>query len=392
MNIEDLSSFALQRVAAHEGLAIDAATWQAAHGYHQIAQRLHTRALHGWGIVSGLQVTPATPPGRLAVLQPGVAVDRDGNVIRVPQPVRLAIPPGASGTVCCVLRFVEVPVEAGASQQPSRINEFFNLLAAPPPLRPNDIEVARFELSDTASPVRAATDPWAPGPQEIDDRFRRQLHLPIGDTLAIGQLALTDQSTAGLHRRGLIQVVRELRASAPFAVQFVGDVRAEAAVGTCHLLYLAGAGSVRMTPKEGAQLLAFLRGGGILFAEPCVEVESQQQENGRFVATFSKLMADLKQELAPLGPDHPLFSARYVFGAAPDGAGGHAPLLGKGNVILNPNDYGCCWQGGGTGKPLPRETIRGAMEFAANAGWLAVDEVSRHAQAAVPQQTAERVG
>jgi hypothetical protein len=175
-------------------------------------------------------------------------------------------------------------------------------------------------------------------------------------------------------------------------VQFVGDVGAESAVGTCHLLYLAGAGSIRMTPKEGAQLLAFLRGGGVLFAEPCVEVENQRQENGRFVATFSKLMGDLKQELAPLANEHPLFRARYVFGMPPDGVGGHAPLLGKGTVILNPNDYGCCWQGGTAAKPQPRETIRGALEIAANLGWHAVDEASRHSQAVVPQQTAGQRG
>lgn len=385
MNIEDLSAFALQRVVPSEGLAIDAATWQAAHGYHQTAQRLHTRALHGWGIATGLRVTAATPPGRLIILQPGVALDRDGNVIRVPQPIRLAIPAGATGTICCVLRFAEVPVESGNNQPPSRSNEFFHLLAAPPPVRPSDIEVARIEIGDAGSPIVAAQDGWAPGTHQIDERFRRQLRLPIGDSLALGQLALTDQAGSVPHRRGLIQVVRDLQASAPFAVQFVGDVRAEAAVGSCHLLYLAGAGSVRMTPKEGAQLLAFLRGGGVLFAEPCVEIERQRQEDGRFVATFSKLMADLKHELEPIGAGHPLFSARYVFGVPPEGAGGHAPLLARGTVILNPNDYGCCWQGGSAGKPLQREVVRAAIEFASNLGWLAVEEASSHAQVAVPQ-------
>src|SRR5579875_1373550 len=56
MNGEELATFALQRVEVHDGLTIDAAVWSAAHGYHQDAQRLHNRALHGWGIVSGLQV------------------------------------------------------------------------------------------------------------------------------------------------------------------------------------------------------------------------------------------------------------------------------------------------------------------------------------------------
>jgi hypothetical protein len=159
-------------------------------------------------------------------------------------------------------------------------------------------------------------------------------------------------------------------------VQFLGDVRAEDIAASCNLLYLCAAGPVRLTAREGTQLLAFLRGGGILFAEPCVEMESSQKENGRFVASFQRLMADLKQELEPIGPGHPVFVARHVFGLPPAGTGGQAAILGKGNVILNPNDYGCCWQGGPTGKPLAREVIRGAVEFAENVGWHAANVAS----------------
>src|SRR5260370_40743319 len=121
MNIEDLASFSLQRVTAYEGLAIDAATWTAAHAYHQTAQRLHVRALHGWGIVTGLEVAPVDPPVRGVIVQPGLALDAEGNSIRVARPVRLAVPQPSSDSACVVLRFTETPIEAGNGNPPSRV-------------------------------------------------------------------------------------------------------------------------------------------------------------------------------------------------------------------------------------------------------------------------------
>lgn len=375
MNVEDLASFALRRVTAYEGLAIDSATWTDAHTYHQTAQRLHTRGLHGWGIVSGLDVTPVEPPSRAVILQPGMAIDREGNVIRVAQPVRLVIEESVTGTAHVVLRFVETPVDSG-TVPPSRVDELYQLIVGEPAVGANDIEVARIAIDNATSAITRARDPLAPIAHEIDGRFRRHLRWPSADTLVVGQLVLADGSNAGVHRQGLVNMLNGLRASAPYVVQFLGDVRAEDIAGSCNLLYLCAAGPVRLTAREGTQLLAFLRGGGILFAEPCVEMESSQKENGRFVASFQRLMADLKHELEPIGPGHPVFVARHVFGLPPAGTGGQAAILGKGNVILNPNDYGCCWQGGPTGKPLAREVIRGAVEFAENVGWHAANVAS----------------
>lgn len=391
MNAEDLAAFALQRVTAYDGMPVDAALWTDAHEYHRLSQRLHTRAFHGWGIVSGLQVAPTSPPSRAVVLQPGLAADREGNVIRVPQPVRLSVPQTATGVLCLVLRFVETPIESGPGAPASRMTEFYHLVAAPPPLRPSDIEVARLEISSAGAAFTPASEEWNPQAGQIDLRFRRESRPDMADTLTIGQLVLSEGTAPAAHRRGLLQVVRELRATAPFAVQYLGELRPEQAVGACDLLYVTGAGPVRATPKEGAQLLAFLRGGGTLFAEPCVALETERQENGRFVATFQRLLGDLKQEVAALGAEDPVLRARYVFGAIPEGTGGHAPLLGRGGIVVNPNDYGCCWQGHAGDKPLPREQIRSATEFGANLAWHAAESAVRaHGSRETQPQPAER--
>lgn len=378
MNGEELAAFALDRVEVHDGLTIDAAVWTAAHGYHEDAQRLHNRALHGWGIVSGLQVVLAAETSRTLVLQPGVAIDRAGNVIRVAQPATLEVPPEQVGTVCFALRFAEARTDHGGAG--ARVTDSYRFAAYAPPLSPTDLEVARVEAADDGAPFRPAHDEWRPTIGELDRRFRRELCPAPLETLTIGCLAPDDGTSHELHRRGIINLVRELRATAPFAVAFLGDVRAEEAVGQCDLLYLCGAGDLSLTPDDAALLLTFLRRGGILFAEPCADLEAQRQENGRFAAAFRQLMADMKFELDDIDSNHAIFHARYVFGVPPDGLGGHGSILGKGHVILNPNDYGCCWQGGSSGHPLPRETIRAAMEFGVNVAWYAADQVRLRGQ------------
>jgi len=377
MDVEQLAAYSLQRVTAYEGLAVDAALWNDAHGYHHMAQRLHNRALHGWGIAAGLRVVAADPAARGVIVQAGLALDPNGDVIRVPQPTRHALHTTEAGTMAIVLRFTEKPVAANGNAAPTRLDESFELAAAALPLAPTDIELARVVIADPAAPVRDAPSPWDPRPGEIDLRSRRQLTASAMDTLNVGRLVTADAAANALHRQGLTNVVRELQATAPFPVTYAGDLRADQAAGQCQLLYITGAGELRLTPRDGAGLLTFLRGGGVIFAEPCSDAESARQENGRFVASFQRLMTDLKYALEEVRQGHPLFRSRYIFGAAPDGLAGRAPILCRYGVALNPNDYGCCWQGGTAAKPLARETIRSAIEFAGNVAWYATDTASR---------------
>src|SRR5262249_28586716 len=55
--------------------------------------RLHHVALHGWGVVCGLRVTPHPNfPSLKLVVEPGIAVDGWGREIRVPRAVDLPLP------------------------------------------------------------------------------------------------------------------------------------------------------------------------------------------------------------------------------------------------------------------------------------------------------------
>jgi hypothetical protein len=93
------------------GQLLDAATLQAEQDYHREKLRRHNRALHGFGIVSGLgvHVEPTSDPGGgRIIVDPGYAIDGCGEEIAVCAGATLATP--SDGNEAFVsLRFWEHP-------------------------------------------------------------------------------------------------------------------------------------------------------------------------------------------------------------------------------------------------------------------------------------------
>jgi hypothetical protein len=86
---------ALRRPLFYSGRLLDAATLAAEQDYLREKQRRHNRELHGHGVVSGLAVRLecTTDPGRSRVIvEPGYAIDGNGEEISVPGGATLAAP------------------------------------------------------------------------------------------------------------------------------------------------------------------------------------------------------------------------------------------------------------------------------------------------------------
>lgn len=86
----------------------------------------HNRSLHGFGIVSGLGITVGA--GQI-VIEPGLALDCEGNELAVDCGQSVALPPiGESRTAYLSVRYVEKPgdpVSAAERQEFSTIAESF---------------------------------------------------------------------------------------------------------------------------------------------------------------------------------------------------------------------------------------------------------------------------
>lgn len=119
----------LHRLNYFDGRLLTAEDFRDEQAYLLVRARRHNRHVHGWGVISGLDVRVT---GNFVEVSPGAAIDCAGNELVVENGVALSMPPQARRLVA-LLRYVEHGVDplpalqadpaAGEGTQFSRIEE-----------------------------------------------------------------------------------------------------------------------------------------------------------------------------------------------------------------------------------------------------------------------------
>jgi hypothetical protein len=122
----------LKRLRYFAGQLLSADELQLEQQYFIEKHKLHNRALHGFGIVSGLKVT--TNAGKI-IVAPGLAIDCEGNELIVSEETLAAGGLADLRIAYLGVRYVEkcvdpVPAAAGG-EEGSHIQESFELVIAP---------------------------------------------------------------------------------------------------------------------------------------------------------------------------------------------------------------------------------------------------------------------
>jgi hypothetical protein len=124
---------ALARNRYFSGRLLGAEDFQLEQDYVRERLRRHNRALHGTGIVCGLEVSvrPDGGGGKQVVVQPGVAIDPDGEQIEIPCEASVGLPEAGSHLslkLTHVERFTHpVPASDDEPVQFTRVEETFAL-------------------------------------------------------------------------------------------------------------------------------------------------------------------------------------------------------------------------------------------------------------------------
>ena len=131
MNIEShekLSSFV--RVNYIHGQILSVKDFQDEQAYFLKKHRLINRCRYGWGIVFGLNVSLVRNVVRV---EPGLALDCQGNEIVVPETVNFSLPESKTDQYM-VIQYIEklcnylpIPIEPGTDSQPTRIEESYEI-------------------------------------------------------------------------------------------------------------------------------------------------------------------------------------------------------------------------------------------------------------------------
>jgi hypothetical protein len=172
---------ALQRVNYFAGQILAADDLRAEQDYLLERWRRHNRWCHGWGVVTGLEVTL---DGHQVVVAEGMALDCQGGEVVVPERAALALPSGRAAKYLLLSR-VEIPTapvpvpgepaESASSLEsaPSRIREGWALTwAATDPGRAHRRRGRKWETCGEAHGVALGRLRRTGGRWRLDRRYR----------------------------------------------------------------------------------------------------------------------------------------------------------------------------------------------------------------------------
>jgi hypothetical protein len=386
-----LSRFPNRRISPFDGMTITADVWREAHDYHLSYQRLHSLSFHGSGIVTGLEVIASDPPGPSVYVLPGIAVDPNGNIIVVPEPVLYDFGRMQENLLCLLITYEESqpqPLNGKVGDQPFFIYTGFNLEAVAGPVDSPQVEIARVDLQRGAA-VRNAVDGSQPKLNEIDLRFRRELGMRAQENVAMGVAYLSRMGNS--HGRGLINVARSVSQSGQSRAWVDDGLALAQDLSQYTLIYLTARDRFQVDVAEVNALYRFVRNGGTLFIESC---HREGGANPGADASFNDLLESLGVRVTVVGQEHLLLRDPHLFARPTVGfeTQGAPSLRENGGVIISSYDYGCLWCGERRNGPAEREAIRSAMEWGENLLQFAVTRQRQHRLQQENRQPAERVG
>ncbi|GBO53286.1 hypothetical protein APA_1193 [Pseudanabaena sp. lw0831] len=287
----EIQSF--ERLQVSDGLMINSERWRLAHEYHQHRQNVQYQSLFLPGIICGLGVAPIAAPedlpakfrdGRWVQIQPGMAIDLQGNFIIVPTPLDFRISTTAYNneieTIYLVLSYVDPAKLKRASAnevlvETFRVNEKTDL-----PLD-TDIEICRLAIEEGQLTVQKPVDVFSPSQSQLDMRFRLQARIRPQHSIRIAcfynqknQNQKNQQITIPEHFRSLGQSLPSLAPSLSL-IEPIGnlDINAELTLNhlsAYHLVYLTHAQAISINESTQLALREYTAIGGVIVIEAAI--------------------------------------------------------------------------------------------------------------------------
>jgi hypothetical protein len=347
------------RVHPFSGLVIDVDTWATAHDYHRNHQQLHLLSLHGSGIAQGLEVFCTDPPSDGVVVEAGIAIDRAGNTIIVPERQHISLGK-STGMSYLLLDYVESIPPTGPDQRDTRarVKEDFRLRAVQSAPEAHSIELARVEITKPGGPIIGAANPWLPKANEVDSRNRPRIFATAPRTMTVGLVVFGEEATLSpTHLAGFQFFLRELEYSGLRAEVFKST---DASIPKAELIYVTADSAATVPAATVKKIGERLAEGSWLFVDPCGS-DTGMVESFRPLIKSKAGAAETTEEL--------MLGSRFVFGTAPPGAFPTRQLLWGEHIILSPRDYGCAWAGRRGEHVFQRDLVRAALEFGVNAAF-----------------------
>ena len=365
----------MERQRVRDGLLLTAERWQRAHNYQRKRQNLHYQSINQPGIVCGLGVRVIPAPEEVAAqyrdnrwvqIQPGIAIDLEGNPIIVPHQIDFRIATELKDsepvTVYLVAQYRD-PDRLGTSPDREIVRETFRIDERSCPPERSEVELCRVLLR-ASQPELLCTpaDIFFPGYGDLDLRYRRQARARPQGLVQIAQIDSDNEDCSRnfFNLTYLLRAVEDIYPSLKGA-ENVDRVTWEENLHSYELLYVTGNRDLSLNNHQFSKLSNYLKSGGTLLVDASAE-STQLIQSVRAIARH--LQTPLKS-LQEARRDHPLRIKPFLFSALPMVDGNRIQLLSGGGIILAIGNLGRSW---GLDEQLQRSRteIRTAQELGVN--------------------------
>lgn len=355
-----LKLFPNKRVKPYDGMSVTADVWNQAHEYHRQYNQAHSLFFHGSGILIGMDVVASDPPDSMVFILPGVAVDPNGKVIVLAEPVAYDLGDEIDGPLYLTIIQRESSTSLKKNNDGSGlafIQDEFLITARQSVPEKTMVELARFTRKDRKSMIKDAKLPNGPGINEIDLRFRRQIAMQIEQLLTAGVVYLGEMKDR-IQGEGLIRLAQSVRRTENLNLVVNDNVQLDPGILINSFLYLVGKGKFQLTKAQLKGLQGYINRGGFLLMESC---DSQAGDS------FSQLAKEIELKLSssPKKEDR-LLSEPHFFPAIPAGYEKEGKVVVGDGGLLSTFNYGALWSGEGKETIPTREDIRTAFEWGSN--------------------------
>jgi hypothetical protein len=363
-----LNNFPNKRIKPYDGMSVTADVWNQSHDYHLRFNQAHNLFFHGSGILIGLEVVASDPPDRMVFILPGVAVDSNGKVIVLSEPVAYDLGDEVEGPLYLTIIHRESSQGVKKKSEGSNLSfiqdEFLITARQSLPEAPM-VELARFTRENRKSPINDATVTKTPGLNEIDLRYRRRILMQSEQLLTAAVIYLGDPKNP-LHGKGLMRVSEEFRRNNQINLVIDDHTQLDRGILGYSFLYLVGKGKFQLTKTQIKGLQGYINLGGFLFMESC---DSNAEES------FKNMMNEIELPLStPIENPHSLLNSPNYFVTPPSGYEEEGKLFLSAGGVLSTYNYGQLWAGEGKERIPTREELRSSSEIAENLIHFIMDE------------------
>ncbi|MCC5637942.1 DUF4159 domain-containing protein [Nostoc sp. CHAB 5844] len=392
----------LERLQIQDGLLINAERWKRSHDYHRQRQNIHYQSLNEPGIVHGLGVSLIPAPqdvpsqyndGRWLQIQPGIAIDVNGNPIIVPQPIDFHISADITEEkprlIYLVVRYVD-PETLQRKQVSEFEPETFRIDEKTTPPDVFEVELCRILLQPGLVTLQNPQDVFYPSLNSLDFRYRKMARSRPTSVVRVAHLD-TPETKEGNSLANLSYLLKSTK-NLTFTLQ--GDEQIarlnfplpDPTIAINYdLLFMTGSEPLILNVQELANLKSYLDSGGVLLVESPTDAVDRLES----VLDITENLGTPLEDLRRLDRHHPLRIQPFLFAALPTFNQKPMQILVAAGIVLVIGDLSLCW-GLDEKLTLPRETIRTAQELGINIlnfAWNRKQMTQLRQQTAIPVLT-----